>query len=147
MKFQQITQNKRRFLPLLLLADEQEDMIDRYLDRGEMFALYDDNLKGVAVVTEEGPGLCELKNLAIAPVFQRKGYGKAMVEFLLHHYRGKYQVMQVGTGESPSTLCFYEACGFTPSHRVDDFFTQNYQRPIYDGDIQLKDMVYLKKEL
>ena len=28
-----ITQNKKQYLPLLLLADEQEDMIDRYLDR------------------------------------------------------------------------------------------------------------------
>ena len=35
-----ITENKKRFLNLLLLADEQESMIDRYLERGEMLVLY-----------------------------------------------------------------------------------------------------------
>jgi hypothetical protein len=37
-----IKTDKKRFLDLLLLADEQESMIDRYLERGEMFALYDE---------------------------------------------------------------------------------------------------------
>ena len=41
----QITQRKKQYLPLLLLADEQESMIDRYLERGEMFALEDNGLK------------------------------------------------------------------------------------------------------
>ena len=31
-----ITENKKEYLNLLLLADEQESMIDRYLDRGRM---------------------------------------------------------------------------------------------------------------
>lgn len=34
MNFKQITGNKKRYLDLLLLADEQESMIDRYLERG-----------------------------------------------------------------------------------------------------------------
>lgn len=34
-----ITQNKKQYLSLLLLADEQEDMIDRYLERGTMYLL------------------------------------------------------------------------------------------------------------
>ena len=32
MRIKEIKENKKRFLPLLLLADEQEDMIDRYLN-------------------------------------------------------------------------------------------------------------------
>lgn len=32
MKVEKISNNKKQFLDLLLLADEQEDMIDRYLD-------------------------------------------------------------------------------------------------------------------
>ncbi|MEX1308569.1 MAG: GNAT family N-acetyltransferase, partial [Eubacteriales bacterium] len=36
-----ITENKKQYLDLLLLADEQEDMIDRYLTRGDMFVLDD----------------------------------------------------------------------------------------------------------
>ena len=59
-----IRERKKDFLELLLLADEQENMIDLYLDRGELFALYDGGLKSVCVVTEETSDTCELKNLA-----------------------------------------------------------------------------------
>ena len=64
MDFLQVTENKKRYLPLLLLADEQENMIDRYLERGDLFALFDPDLKSLCVVTDEGKGTCELKNLA-----------------------------------------------------------------------------------
>ena len=42
LRFEKITTHKKRFLDLLLLADEQESMIDRYLERGEMFVARDD---------------------------------------------------------------------------------------------------------
>ena len=65
MKVEQVFSDRKRFLDLLLLADEQEDMIDRYLERGDMFALYDeDKLRAVCVVTNEGKGIYELKNIA-----------------------------------------------------------------------------------
>jgi hypothetical protein len=41
MKIEKIIENKKQFLDLLLLADEQENMIDRYLNNGDLFALYD----------------------------------------------------------------------------------------------------------
>jgi len=53
----------------------------------------------------------------------------------------------VGTGETPAILSFYKSCGFELSHRVKNFFTNNYNHPIFEGDIQLIDMVYLKKAL
>lgn len=43
MNIKKIEKNKKQYLDLLLLADEQEDMIDRYLDNGEMFALFDND--------------------------------------------------------------------------------------------------------
>mgnify|MGYP006975406881 FL=1 len=43
-----ITENKKQYLDLLLLADEQESMIDRYLERGDLLALYDGGLKASA---------------------------------------------------------------------------------------------------
>ena len=74
MKFEQITGNKKRYLDLLLLADEQESMIDRYLERGEVFVLQTDDGEPlcIAVVTDEGEGVCELKNIAAAPPCQRR---------------------------------------------------------------------------
>jgi len=64
MRIEKITHNKKRYLDLLLLADEQEDMIDKYLEPGDMFALYDDDLKSVCVVVAIDDETCELKNIA-----------------------------------------------------------------------------------
>lgn len=146
-KIEKIDQNKKRFLDLLLLADEQESMIDRYLDKGEMFALYDHDLKGICVVTREGEGVCELKNIATYENVHGKGYGKKLVEYVCKYYSKDCKIMYVGTGDSPMTVPFYKKCGFVESHRVKDFFVNNYDHPIYECGIRLTDMVYLKKML
>ena len=44
MEFERVVGNKKDYLPLLLLADEQEDMIDRYLGKGEMYLAKDGRL-------------------------------------------------------------------------------------------------------
>ena len=137
MEIVRIAENRKQYLDLLLLADEQEDMIDRYLERGEMYALEDGGVKAVCVVTDEGDGVLELKNLAVEPAAQRKGYGKALIAFLLREYRTQYAVLQVGTGDSPLTIPFYEACGFTRSHVVRNFFIDHYDHPIFEGGVQL----------
>lgn len=143
-----ITQNKKQYLDLLLLADEQESMIDRYLERGELYALYDNSeLVSVCVITQEGEGIYEIKNIATYPQYQRKGYGRQLIHFLFEHYRNKCHTMLVGTGESPLTVPFYESCGFTYSHRIPNFFTDHYDHPIIEAGKLLTDMVYFKKEL
>lgn len=146
MKFEEVLTNKKDYLPLLLLADEQEDMVDRYLDKSRMFILRDNGVKCEAVVAELSPDTCELKNIATCPAEQGKGYGQAMVAYLLAEFLGKYQTMYVGTGDVPKTLRFYEKCGFRQSHRVANFFTDNYNHPIIEDGIQLRDMVYLRAD-
>ena len=143
----QITQKKKQYLSLLLLADEQESMIDRYLERGEMFVLEDNGLKAVCVVTDEGNGICELKNIAVTPQAQRKGYGKKLVRYLIDYYSGKYSGMIVGTGDVPRTIGFYKSCGFEYSHRIENFFTDNYDHLMIEDGVLLKDMIYLKRNL
>ena len=142
-----MTQNKKDYLELLLLADEQESMIDRYLECGTMYALDDGGVKAVCVVTDEGDGVLEIKNLAVLPVCQRKCYGRKFVEFIEQKYHGAYKILQVGTGDSPLTIPFYEACGFVRAYVVPNFFTDNYDHPIYEGGVQLRDMVYFRIEL
>ena len=147
MKIKEIKKNKKKYLSLLLLADEQENMIDLYLERGTMYVLYDNELKSECVVTDEGNGILEIKNIATEPAFHRKGYGKALIEFLSEKYKEQYSILQVGTGDSPSTINFYEKCGFIRSHIVKNFFIDNYNKPIYENGIQLVDMIYLRKKL
>ena len=129
-EIRRVETNKKQYLALLLLADEQEDMIDRYLERGSMYVLEDDGVKAECVVTDEGGGVLELKNIAVEPGVQGRGYGKALVDFLLRTYAGRYAVLQVGTGDSPATIPFYESCGFRRHHLVKNFFTDHYNHPI-----------------
>ena len=75
------------------------------------------------------------------------GYGKALIEFLVSKYADEYSILQVGTGDSPLTIPFYEKCGFTCSHKIPGFFTDNYNHPIYEGGVQLIDMVYLQRHI
>jgi len=147
MRIEKINNNKKQYLDLLLLADEQEDMIDRYLTNGDMFALYDDGLKSVCVVVAIDNETCELKNIATYKKYQGKGYGKAMIRFVFDFYKNNYKTMLVGTGDFPPILSFYESCGFEKSHRIKNFFIDNYDHPMFEEGIQLIDMVYLKKEL
>lgn len=147
MMIKEITENKKEYLNLLLLADEQEDMIDRYLDRGRMYVLEDNGVKCECVVTDEGNGILEIKNIATEPEFQGKGYAKMLISFIARKYSGRFEVLQVGTGDSPLTIPFYEKCGFVRSHIIPEFFTDNYDHPIFECGIQLVDMVYLQKSI
>ena len=143
----EVTDNKKQYLDLLLLADEQEDMIDRYLDRGTMYVLDDNGVKCECVVTDEGNGVLEIKNIATVPECQGKGYAKALIDFVVQKYKEHYTVLQVGTGDSPLTIPFYEKCGFVRSHSIPNFFTDNYDHPIFECGVQLVDMVYLQRPL
>ena len=142
-----IKEDKKRYIDLLLLADEQESMIDKYLEQGEMFALYDNDLKSICVVTRESDGIYEIKNIATYPKYQGKGYGKKLINYIFEYLQDKCKTMLVGTGDCDFAISFYEYCGFKMSHRVKNFFVDNYDHPIFENGKQLIDMVYLKKEL
>ena len=146
-RIKKITENKKLFLDLLLLADESEIMIDKYLPSGDLFALYDDDLKSVCVVFPIDKETCELKNIATYEKYQGKGYGKALINYISDFYKNDFKTMLVGTGETPAILSFYESCGFEESHRIKNFFTDNYDHAMYEDGIQLVDMIYLKMYL
>jgi len=139
-----IEANKKLYIKLLLLADEQENMIDLYLERGTMYALTDNETIAVCVVTDEGSGVLEIKNIAVDPKRQKQGFGSALIDFIIKEYKNDYHILQVGTGESPEIIKFYEKCGFRQSHRVKNFFIDHYDHPMYDGGVQLVDMIYLQ---
>lgn len=147
MEIREVKENKKRYLSLLLLADEQEDMIDRYLHAGTMYVLDDTGIKCECVVTDEGDGILEIKNLATEPAYQGKGYARNMIEFVAARYKDHFSVLQVGTGDSPLTIPFYEKCGFIRSHVINNFFTDNYDHPIYECGVLLTDMIYLQRKI
>ena len=147
MKILQITENKEQYMDLLLIADEQENMIKKYLDRGDLFALYDDDLKTVSVVTKENDDTYEIKNIATYEKYRGKGYGGSMIKYIIQHYENRCKVLIVGTGENEKILSFYKNLGFTYSHTIKNFFTDNYDHVMIEDGVQLRDMVYLKMEI
>jgi len=147
MKIKKISEHKKQFLDLLLLADESEDMIDQYLPDGDLFALFDDDVKSVCVVLPINTEICELKNIATYEHSQGNGYGSALMRFIVDFYKNDYKTMLVGTGETPKILSFYQRFGFEQSHRVKNFFIDHYDHPMFEEGRQLVDMIYLKKDL
>ena len=143
----EVTENKKQYLDLLLLADEQENMIDSYLDKGRMYVLDDNGIKCECIISDEGNGVLEIKNIATVSEHQGKGYARALIDFVVQKYKEQYNVLQVGTGDSPLTIPFYEKCGFVRSHSIPNFFTDNYDHPIFECGIQLVDMVHLQRPL
>src|SRR5690606_41246930 len=146
-RIERILDDKKKYLDLLLLADEQEDMIEKYLYDGDLYAVFDDDLKSVCVALPIDSQTVELKNLATYPQCQRRGYASALLNHIFDIYRPRFRYMLSGTGEVPPILAFYRKVGFDPSHRTRNFFIAHYEHLMFEEGVQLVDMVYLKKEL
>ena len=126
-----VNNNRKQYLPLLLTGDESESMIDRYIDSGTLYVGFlNDEPMAVCVVVRLDPDTVEIKNLAVVAGYRCQGYGGRMLKHV----------------ETPSTLRFYKSCGYSYSHTIPDFFTDNYPAPIIEEGVTLRDMVYLKKD-
>ena len=144
----EVTEDKRRFVELLLLGDEQEDMIMRYLDRCRLFVMESCGIPcAVCAVTDEGNGVLEIKNIAVLPGYQHKGLGKQLIYFIEDKFADNYSILSAGTGDSPLTVPFYEKCGFKRCGVIKNFFIDNYDHPIIEAGVQLCDMICFEKEL
>ncbi len=141
------TEDKRKYMDLLLLADEQAEMIETYLDRGVMYVLEDSGIRGEIVTLDLGDRILEIKNLAVYPQDQKKGYGRALIGHVCTLAAARFDEVLVGTGDSSLTLPFYERCGFVRSHVVKNFFLEHYDHPIIEAGVRLADMIYLKRKL
>lgn len=147
-EIKEIHRNKKDFLPLLLIGDEEEKMIDKYLNKCRVFAAFDNETAvGIIAVCGCENRVCEIKNIAINEKYRKKGLGRLLIRHTEKLFRDNFDFIQAGTGESPLTVPFYEKCGFEYSHRTENFFTDNYENPIIEAGVVLKDMVYYRKKL
>lgn len=140
-------EDKEQYLDLLLEADPSKDMINKYLQDGELFVLtYKEEVACVAVVTKVDKNTCELKNIATVEKYRGQGYGKKMIKYLFDNYKQKYEKMTVGTTEN--NIPFYVKQGFNKYEKtIKNFFIDNYKEEIWDGNIQCIDMYYYSKDL
>lgn len=62
MQIKKVADNERlKYKDLLLLADEEWNMVAKYLYSGEMYVLLEDKVIGSCIVTDEGNGNLELR--------------------------------------------------------------------------------------
>ncbi len=148
MEIKEIVENKFEFIDLLLIGDEEESMINRYLEQSTLFVLYDKGkLVSLCAVIKADSDIIEIKNLATYPQYRNKGYASALLDFVYDKYKNECKALILGTGENEKTLRFYKKRGFTEFGRVRNFFTDNYTHPIFENGKQLIDMIYLKKSV
>lgn len=145
-KIEEVTDRKKEYLTLLLLADPSEQMVDKYLNNGRMYVLFKNNEPVCeAVVVEISSKTCELKNLATADVYQKQGYATKMLHYLFELFKESYAEMYVGTSEFGGS--FYQRFGFVYSHTIKNFFVDNYPKLFSENGLQCIDMLYLKRNL
>lgn len=145
-QLKKLTSNKKIHLDLLLLADPEEKAIDKYINDSEVFSLIEnEKVLGQCAVTEIDKHRCEIKNIAIYENIHKKGYGRKFINLICDYYRDKYTSILVGTADNG--IEFYEKCGFKISHKIKNFFIDNYDIPIYDDGVQCIDMIYLEKKI
>jgi len=142
----QLKKGEKLPMDLLLLADPSEQSVEKYIHKSEVYvAVENEDLIGVFVLLEIAPGKAELMNVAVAESHQGKGLGKALVLQAIEvaKMRGM-QSVELGTGNSSiQQLALYQKCGFRMKEIHHDYFIVNYDEPIFENEIQCRDMVRL----
>ncbi len=129
---------------LLLAADPNRQLVEAYLVGGQIFVLGSPGTPlGVGVLVEKP--VWEIKNLAVTPPEQGKGYGKVLIDTMLAvAQQAGARGVEIGTGNSSfGQLAIYQKSGFRMVAIVPDFFT-NYPELIYENGICCRDMVRLR---
>jgi ribosomal protein S18 acetylase RimI-like enzyme len=136
-------ESRKEYLPLLMIADESEDAVNKYISEGDLYSIKrNGDLAGVILFTPVNDLTVELKNFALLSDFRGKGLGKALINHALSLYknRGLKRII-VGTANSSiDNIAFYQKAGFRMYEIKRDFFL-DYPEPIYENGIRALDMV------
>ncbi|MDD7793096.1 GNAT family N-acetyltransferase [Clostridium sp. 'White wine YQ'] len=149
-EIRRLMQNEEVPYDLLLLADPSIDIINDYVNRGEIFvANYMGEIVGVYVLIKTRPLTMELVNIAVHEKYQGKGIGKKLIFDAIKRAKDEnIKVLQVGTGNSSvSQLALYQKCGFSVYGVDKDFFIKHYKEEIMENGIRCKDMIRLEMDL
>lgn len=135
---------------LLLLADETQEAIDKYIYESKLFYAYTKLNPipiGVIALYKVSSTTLEIKNIAICNQEQNKGYGKQLIDFSLQYAKkNHFKELIVGTGDtSTQSINFYLKNGFQPYSIRQNFFLENYPFPIYEGCKQMQHMILFKR--
>jgi ribosomal protein S18 acetylase RimI-like enzyme len=140
--------DRERHLPLLLEADDAEEHIRGYLDRGQLFEIRDaDALVGAAVRVTDGDAV-EIWNIALAEEQRGRGSGRRAIELIAERCRQNgASRMTVGTSDcSLGTIAIYRKVGFRFVGVRPGYF-DDYPVEVVENGIRARDMVMFEMEL
>ena len=140
-------ENKDDYIELLLDADPSKASIYKYLNDSDVYGLQvNEEIVSVAVISHVSKDILELKNLVTKEEYRGKGYAKRLLKHLCGNYKQKYNKMIVGTSEN--NIPFYVKQGFDKYEKtIKNFFIDNYDKEIWDGDLHCTDLIYYSKDL
>jgi GNAT superfamily N-acetyltransferase len=135
--------------PLFELAEDSPRELDAYVDAGRVLVARDgDAIVGHLQITDTGRATeAELKNMAVEPLHQRRGIGRALVAAAIELVRdeGRLTLVVATAAADIGNLRFYQRLGFRMRSIERDAFTTASGYPpglIIDG-IELRDQVWL----
>lgn len=139
--------NKEDYIDMLLEADPSKASIMKYLNDSDVYGLkLNDEIISLAVILYIDNKTLELKNLVTKKKYRNKGYAKRLLKRLCGNYKQKYDKMIVGTTEN--NIPFYVKQGFDKYEKtIKNYFIDNYDEVIKDGDLICTDMIYYSKDL
>ena len=140
-------ENKEDYIDMFLEADPSKASIMKYLNNSDVYGLkLNDEIISLAVILHIDNSTLELKNLVTKEKYRNKGYAKRLLKHLCGNYKQKYDKMIVGTTEN--NIPFYVKQGFDKYEKtIKNYFIDNYNEEIKDGDLICTDMIYYSKDL
>lgn len=147
-RIRRISDNKKAYLPLFLLAGEHTDVAANYLDQGNLWVLEDGGRAvGECLITDRGDGIVEIRSLAVDPVFRRQGFGRALIDSVATHYAKAFSALEVITSGDAMAVTFFESCGFVRQHANESHGVDSRNQPNQKCDAQPHDSICLRREL
>ena len=140
-------ENREDYMDMLLEADPSKASIMKYLNDSDVYGLQlNDEIISLAVILHIDNKTLELKNLVTKKEYRNKGYAKRLLRHLCGNYKQKYDKMIVGTTEN--NIPFYVKQGFDKYEKtLKNYFIDNYDEEIKDGNLISTDMIYYAKDL
>ena len=134
---------------LLLEADPSIERVNQYLKDSLCYvAVFQKEIVGVCILKPIDKFRIELFNIAVLPENQKSGIGSQLLQFVLDCLKKKkFESVELGTGTFGYQLSFYQRYGFRVDSICKDHFINNYDEPIFENGIQLKDMLRLTLKL
>lgn len=136
---------------LLLLADPEREKVEAYLPFSDCYvATSGSHIAGVIVVQPLGAGRAEIRNLAVAEAFQRRGIARKLLRYVAGSWAAANGVerLKICTGTSAAgPLMLYQQEGFDLVALDRDYFVRQYAEPIWENGVQCRHQLILEKKL